>query len=68
VKIDHGSTIIDVLTISKAATSRNEAPRLVIGHGVSIDGTEVTDVDHRVDRDGLLKVGRRRFYQLRANR
>jgi tyrosyl-tRNA synthetase len=56
--------IVDVLTRTGAASSRSEARRLIAGRGVQLDEVTVQDPEHIVDRTSLLRVGRRRFFNL----
>ncbi len=60
------STIVDVLITTGAAASRNEARRLIAGHGVRFGGSVIEDPEFVVDVDGLLQVGKRRFFQLKV--
>jgi tyrosyl-tRNA synthetase len=61
-----GTGIIDVLTATGAAASRNEARRLIEGRGVRLGDVVVDDPDLTIVGDDLLRVGKRRFYRLRV--
>jgi len=41
--------------------SRSEANRLINQGAVSIDGEKVTDINQRVKKDQVIKVGKRRY-------
>ena len=43
VKIDDNSNLMDLLVLSKVAPSKSEARRLVLGNGISINGSKQTD-------------------------
>ncbi len=64
--IQGGSSIVDVLLTIGAVGSRNEARRLITGRGIKFGGSVVEDPDFVVDVDGLLQVGKRRFFQLKV--
>lgn len=60
--------ILQLLYDSGLASSKGEARRLVMQGGVSVDGTRITDITHRVDvdRERIVKVGKRRFLKVRV--
>ncbi|MDI6779995.1 MAG: tyrosine--tRNA ligase [Bacteroidota bacterium] len=58
--------IIQLLSETKLATSRNEARRLIEQGGVSIDGNKVSDINQIVSLTNsiILKVGKRKFLKV----
>jgi tyrosyl-tRNA synthetase len=58
------SGIIDILLDSGLTESKNEARRLIKQGGVSLDGERLDKEDIIVDKEGVLKVGKRRFLKL----
>jgi len=62
-----GATLLDILTDSGAISSRNEARRLIQQGGVSIDGKRLDKEDAIINKEGVLKVGKRRFLQIKKN-
>jgi len=58
------SSIIDILLDSGLTESKNEARRLIQQGGVSFDGERLDKEDIIVDKEGILKVGKRRFLKL----
>jgi len=58
------SSIIDILLDSGLTESKNEARRLIQQGGVSLDGERLDKEDVVVDKEGILKVGKRRFLKL----
>jgi tyrosyl-tRNA synthetase len=63
-----GVTIVDVLTSSGAAESRSAARRLVAGRGIRLDDTIVVDPELRINSNSVLRVGKRRFFQLSVHK
>ncbi|MDD4894520.1 MAG: tyrosine--tRNA ligase [Candidatus Omnitrophica bacterium] len=60
----HNSTIIDIILDSGLTASKNEARRLIQQGGVSLDAERLDKEDMVIDREGILKVGKRRFLKL----
>ncbi len=58
------ASIIDILLDSGLTESKNEARRLIKQGGVSFDGERLDKEDIIVDKEGILKVGKRRFLKL----
>ena len=58
------SNIVDILVDSGLTDSKNEARRLIKQGGVSLDGQRLDKEDIIIDKDGVLKVGKRRFLKL----
>jgi len=61
--------IIDLILEVKFAPSRNEARRLVIQGGVTVDGEKIDDITQTIiiDKEKILKVGKRKFIKLTIN-
>jgi len=57
-------TIIEVLIESGLVNSKNEARRLVQQGGVTLDGVVLVKDDAVMDREGVIKAGKRRFLKL----
>ena len=59
-------SIIELLTTTKMASSNSDARRLVQQGGVTIDGKKITDANVVLvlDREVILKVGKRRFLKI----
>jgi tyrosyl-tRNA synthetase len=58
------NTILQVLMNSGLVNSRNEARRMVQQGAIYLDGTRIDKEDTIIDREGVLKVGKRRFLKL----
>jgi len=58
------SGIIDILLDSGLTGSKNEARRLIQQGGVSLGAERLDKEDIIVDKEGILKVGKRRFLKL----
>ncbi|MBN1212763.1 MAG: tyrosine--tRNA ligase [candidate division Zixibacteria bacterium] len=61
--------LVHLMTKTGLSKSNGEARKLIQGGGVSIDGEKIDDTDYelKVDRDMILKVGKRRFLKIKAN-
>lgn len=55
---------MDILLNSGMANSKNDARRLISQGGVYFDGTRIGSESEIIDREGVLKVGKRRFLKL----
>lgn len=58
------SSIIEVLLDSGLTASKNEARRLIQQGGVSLDGEQMAKEDQIIDKEGILRIGKRRFLKL----
>jgi tyrosyl-tRNA synthetase len=60
--------ILELLILTKFATSKGEAKRLVQQGGVSVDGNKISNPQHTVliRPDIILKVGKRKFIRLKV--
>ncbi|MCD6181323.1 MAG: tyrosine--tRNA ligase [Candidatus Cloacimonetes bacterium] len=56
--------LIDVLTQSKICASGGEARRMLKQNAVSIDGRKIADINHEIDGEVVIKVGKRRFIKV----
>jgi tyrosyl-tRNA synthetase len=59
--------IIDALVDSKLTESKNEARRLIKQGGVYFDDKRIDKEDTLIDKEGIIKVGKRRFLRLKKN-
>lgn len=57
-------TLIDILIDSGLTVSKNEARRLICQGGVYFDGERVDKEEAVMDKEGIIKVGKRRFLKL----
>jgi tyrosyl-tRNA synthetase len=58
------SSIIEILLDSGLTASKNEARRLIQQAGVYFDGRSLDKEDEVIEKEGILKVGKRRFLKL----
>jgi tyrosyl-tRNA synthetase len=57
--------IVDLMMAANLASSRSEARRLVIQHGVRLDDAPVENVEQLIPaKEAVLRVGRRKFVRL----
>jgi tyrosyl-tRNA synthetase len=61
---DKGMRLIDILLENKLTASRNQARRLIKQGGVYLDGTRLDKEDIVLNKEGVLKVGKRHFLKL----
>ena len=57
-------SIIDILLESGLVDSKNEARRLIKQGGIYLDGEKVDQEEKIINKEGILKVGKRRFLKL----
>ena len=60
-KVTAGITIDKYLVEAGLVKSRSEANRLLNQGAVSIDGEKVVDVNTEVEKNRIIKVGKRRY-------
>ncbi|MFH1457930.1 MAG: tyrosine--tRNA ligase [Candidatus Omnitrophota bacterium] len=56
--------ILDILVESGCAVSKNEARRLIAQGGVYLESERIDTEDALIEKEGILKVGKRRFLKL----
>lgn len=62
--IKETTSLLDILVRSGACASGGEARRLIKQNAVSIDSEKVNDIFAQVDKDVIIKVGKRRFIKV----
>ncbi len=62
--------LVHLIAKAKLSRSNGEARKLISAGAVTLDGTRITDPDYefRLEREMVLKVGKRRFLKLVPNR
>ena len=63
VKVNDGEKLVDLLLRIGVAKSKSEAKRLISQGGVKINNEKITDIN-AMAREGILKVGKRKFFKL----
>jgi tyrosyl-tRNA synthetase len=63
-KLTAANNIVDILMASEMVKTKNEARRLIGQGGVYLDGERIDKEDKIIDKEGVLKVGKRRFIKL----
>ena len=58
-------SILEIIVQNGLAASKNEARRLIAGGGVYLDSERIDIEEFLVEREGILKVGKRRFLRIR---
>jgi tyrosyl-tRNA synthetase len=64
VTVAPGTGLFDLLEAALTGTSRKEIRRLLAASSVSIDGVKESDPDFVAPEGSLLRVGKRRFFQV----
>ena len=64
VTVAPGTGLFDLLEAALTGTSRKEIRRLLAAASVSIDGVKESDPDFVAPEGSLLRVGKRRFFQV----
>lgn len=59
------NNIIDIIVATGSASTKNQARRLIQQGGVTLDGIRIDTEDTVIDKEGILKVGKRRFINLK---
>lgn len=59
-----GNNILDIIIRNGLAASKNEARRLIAQGSVYLDSERINREDALIDKEGILKVGKRRFLRL----
>ncbi|MEK7566676.1 MAG: tyrosine--tRNA ligase, partial [Patescibacteria group bacterium] len=65
--VKKGESIKDVLARSGLASSKSEAFRLIKAGAVEFDGAVVKDIRTKLERDGVLRVGKKRFVKIKID-
>ena len=65
-EIDREVPLVDLLIDLGVTSSRSEARRLISQGGVRLNGQKITDIHAKIplDFDGILRVGKRKFFKL----
>jgi len=64
-QLESGQTVLDVILLTKMASSKTEARRLVDQKGVRLDGEILERGDIIFPRPGVLQVGKRKFLRVK---
>lgn len=56
--------ICELLVKTALASSKSEARRLIEGGGISVDGEKISSIDMVIDKDVLLKKGKKAFIKV----
>ena len=63
-KIKKGEKIIQTLIKSGLTNSASEARRLIHAGAVEIDGKAISDVHHKIEKSGVIRVGKKKFLKI----
>lgn len=63
-QVEKNQTVLDILLAANLAVSKSDAKRLLAQSGVSFDDNVITDPNHKIDKEGILQVGKRKFVKV----
>lgn len=63
-KTEYGKLLVDIMFESSLVCSKSEARRLIKQSGVKFDNEIIRDINYRVEKEGILKVGKRKFLKI----
>ena len=63
-KTQKGRKIVDIIYESKLLPSKSEAKRMITHGGVKFDGEIIKDINYKISRSGILKIGKRKFLKI----
>lgn len=63
-RLSADQSILDILEDTKLVKSRSEGRRLMSQSGIRLDGEVLTDPTEKIEREGVLQVGKRHFIRL----
>lgn len=64
VSANPGESLIDLLARASLASSKAEARRLITQGGVTLDGEKITDLQAKLTKSGVLRVGKMRMIKI----
>lgn len=59
-----GISVIDIMLIKNLSESKGEAKRLIQGGGVKFNGEKIQDFSFKVNTEGVLQAGKKKFCKL----
>lgn len=65
VNISKNECILNILSICMPGESKSNFKRLISQGSVSFDDEKLTNIDNLISKSGILKVGKRNFFQLK---
>ena len=64
-QIEHETSLVDAVFLSKVVASKSEVRRLVKQGAVSIDGKKINDANFSLCSGQVIKIGKRRFLKIK---
>lgn len=64
VKVNNGTLLADVLLENKLVESKSEFKRLIKESAVGVDGEKISEIDFKIEKTVVVKVGKRRFVKV----
>lgn len=63
-KLDGEKSVVDICAESGLVKSKNETRRLIQQGGLEFESQKITDISAKINSDGVLKIGSRRFLKV----
>lgn len=64
IEYTENDTILNILCLCMPSESKSNLKRLLSQGSVSLDGEKINDIDFKLIQNGVLKVGKRNFFEL----
>ncbi len=61
------NNILNALSICMPNESKSNLKRLISQGSVSLDNNKILDINYTLDKEGILKVGKRNFFKIKLN-
>ncbi|MEO0275335.1 MAG: tyrosine--tRNA ligase [candidate division WOR-3 bacterium] len=63
-KISKGKSLVDLIYELNILPSKSEVRRLIRQGGIKFDSEVIKDVDYKISRNGILRIGKRKFLKI----
>ncbi len=63
-KISKGKSLVDLIYELNLLPSKSEVRRLIRQGGIKFDSEVIKDVDYKISRNGILRIGKRKFLKI----
>lgn len=63
-KISEGKLLVDLIYELNLLPSKSEARRLIRQGGIKFDGEVIKDINYKISKSGVLKIGKRKFLKI----
>ncbi|MCK9379366.1 MAG: tyrosine--tRNA ligase [Candidatus Moranbacteria bacterium] len=67
IKIKKEEALGDILVENKIISSKSEFRRLLAENAIDVDEKTITDVHHKIEKNAIIKIGKRKFIRIILN-